>query len=273
MTVLGKFYVEDGHLDTAEGFKIDESANNKLIYEVIRIVDEVPLFLEGHMERFENSFKIEEIGFPYKFDKLKEYINSLVKANNIAEGNIKIIFESANDTLKLFFIKHSYPTKEMYKDGVNTILYTGERKNPNAKVVDNNFREKVTKEIEEKEAFEAILLNFNGKVSEGSKSNIFFIKNNELFTSQVKDVLPGITRKEIIELAQENEIKVNEVEIDKEEISGFESAFICGTSPKILPIKLIDHIKMSVKNELLLELMGKFDDKIKEYILENRSKV
>lgn len=268
MKVLGKFYVEDGHLDTAEAFKIDESENNKLIYEVIRIVDGVPLFLEGHIERFANSFKIEELAFPYKFDKLKEYIDTLVKANNIVEGNIKIIFESANDTLKLFAIKHSYPTKDMYKDGVKTILYTGERKNPNAKVVDNNFREKVTNEIEAKNAFEAILLNFNGKVSEGSKSNIFFIKNNELYTSQVKDVLPGITRKEIIELAHESGMKVNEVEIDKEEIKGFDSAFICGTSPKILPIKLIDEIHMDVENELLVELMGKFDDKIKGYIFK-----
>ena len=49
--------------------------------------------------------------------------------------------------MKVFSIKHSYPSREMYEKGVKTIFYHGERANPNAKVVDNDFRAKVTEEI------------------------------------------------------------------------------------------------------------------------------
>ena len=115
------YFVEDGNLDREENFNIDESSDNKLIYEVIRIIDTVPLFLEAHIERFSNSFLLEGINFPYKNEKIEEYIMTLVEANKIENGNIKIIFECKYDTIKIFQIPHSYPSKEMYKDGVKTI--------------------------------------------------------------------------------------------------------------------------------------------------------
>lgn len=272
MSKSKEFYVEDGNLDIYENFKVDESSDNKLIYEVIRVIDGVPLFLEGHLDRFENSFKIEGINFPYKDEKIEEYINTLIDANKIKDGNIKIIYECKYETIKVYQIPHSYPTKAMYKEGVKTILYVGERRNPNSKVVDNNFRGKVNEEIKANNAYEAILVGFDNKVSEGSKSNIFFVKNNELYTSEIKDVLPGITRKEIIEVANENNINVNETTIFKDDVDSFEAAFICGTSPKILPIKTIDNMEKNVNNELLNRLITIFNDKINQYIMTKNKK-
>lgn len=261
-----KYFVEDGNLDNYNNFYIEESKDNKLIYEVLRVIDGVPLFLEGHMERFENSFSLEGILFPYKYEKIKEYMQSLIKANKIHNGNIKIIYECKYETIKIFQIPHSYPTDEMYKKGVKTITYIGERKNPNAKVIDASFRDKVNDEIKKNNAHEAILVGYDNRVSEGSRSNLFFIKGNILYTTPVKAVLPGITRKEIIELAKDNNIKVNEINILKDEIKDYDSAFICGTSPKILPIKQVDDIEMDVENCLLRSLISKFNHKIDNYI-------
>lgn len=267
-----RYFVEDGNIDDFSDLIIEESKDNKIIYEVIKIIDGIPLFLEGHIERFKNSFELEGITFSYEYEKIKEYIESLVDANKIKIGNIKIVFECKYETIKIYQIEHFYPTDDMYKNGVKTITYKGERKNPNAKVIDSTFREKVNEEIKKNKAYEAILVSENNNISEGSKSNIFFVKGNMLYTTPVKDVLPGITRKEIIELAQENNIKVNEVRISKDELKNFDAAFICGTSPNILPICEIDGDKKDVANFLIREMILKFNNKINNYILLNSKK-
>ena len=168
--------------------------------------------------------------------------------------------------MKVFSIKHSYPSEDMYKNGVETILYHGERTNPNAKVIDNNFRQKVTDEINKANAFEAILVNSNGFITEGSKSNIFMIKEDTLYTSPLEDVLPGVTRGRIISLAKSLGISFEEKKISFEQLESIDAIFISGTSPKILPISKVDKINFNVENKIMQKLIKSFDEEIKIYI-------
>jgi len=139
----------------------------KCIYEVIRVIDKSPLFLNEHLHRLENSLKLEEKKNFISMDIVKEYIGKLITLNRVESGNLKLVINK--DNLFIFFIKHSYPTKDMYSDGVKTILYFGERHNPNAKVIDNSFREKVNEKIVTSGSYEAILVNHEGYITEGSK--------------------------------------------------------------------------------------------------------
>ena len=204
------------------------------------------------------KFKISE-------EKLKEDIDKLVKANDSKIGNIKLTYNTTSKELRGFFINHSYPTEEMYKNGVSTIIYFGERENPNAKVINQNFREAVNNEIKKKEAYEAILIDRNGFITEGSRSNIFMIRDRKLYTSKVEAVLPGVTRTEIIKMAKNNGIEVIEGNVNYKNIKMFEGLFISGTSPKILPICKVDDVEFDVNNEFLRELMRKFDEVIENY--------
>jgi branched-chain amino acid aminotransferase len=154
----------------------------------------------------------------------------------------------------------------MYENGVKTILYFGERDNPNAKIVNENFREKVNREIKENNAYEAILVDSNGYITEGSRSNIFMIKGNKLLTSPVKAVLPGITRGEVIALAERLKIEVEEIEYKYLDINKLDGMFISGTSPKVLPIKQVNDISLNVNNAIIKRLMQEYDDEINEYI-------
>ena len=137
----------------------------------------------------------------------------------------------------------------------------------NAKVVNKSFRDMVNEKIAEREVFEAILINRNGIVTEGSKSNIFMIKDDALYTSKVEAVLPGVTRTEIIELAEELNIQVNEVDYNYLGLKDVDAMFISGTSPKILPIKKIEEEIIDVDNKVLRKLMRAFNEKINDYIL------
>jgi branched-chain amino acid aminotransferase len=238
----------------------------KIIYEVLRVINGKPIFLENHFKRMENSFKLIEQEVELTYEEICNKIYALIKKENKLEGNIKITYEVYSKQLKIFFIEHSYPSKEMYENGVKTILYFGERDNPNAKIVNENFREKVNKEIKENNAYEAILVDSDGYITEGSRSNIFMIKGNKLLTSPVKAVLPGITRGEVIALAERLKIEVEEIEYKYLDINKLDGMFISGTSPKVLPIKQVNDISLNVNNAIIKRLMQEYDDEINEYI-------
>ncbi|MBE6052831.1 MAG: aminotransferase class IV [Clostridium sartagoforme] len=266
MEAILKYYLEDGHLEPVKNYTSDSLEEGRIIYEVIRIINKVPLFYEEHIKRLEASFRLMEKPFSYTYDKIKEYLVRLIEANNVEFGNIKLTFDIKTDTMKLFSIKHNYPSEELYKIGVKTILYHGERKNPNAKVVDSNFRERVTEEIKKAKAFEAILVNNEGYITEGSKSNIFMIKEDKLYTSPLEEVLPGVTRGRIIALAKSLGVKVEEKAINYKELSEFDAMFISGTSPKILPIATVDNIELNINNKIMQILITEFNKEIEMYI-------
>lgn len=266
MEAILKYYLEDGHIEEISNYTKDADAKERIIYEVFRVANGVPIFYEDHIKRLESSFKLTNKVFSYKYDKVKEYILRLIKANDVKFGNIKLTFDVKTDTMKIISIKHSYPTQEMYDKGVNTIFYHGERKNPNAKIVDSNFRSRVTEEINKYSAFEAILVNNNGYITEGSKSNIFMIKDGKLYTSPLEDVLPGVTRGRIIGVSKNNNIEFEERNIKYQDIEKYDALFISGTSPNILPIAKVDDIEFDVNNKTMRNLMDKFNQNIENYI-------
>ena len=238
----------------------------KVIYEVLRVINGKPIFLEAHIKRMKNSFKLVGQEFPLKFEEIRAKIRELVKKENKTIGNIKITYGLNSRELKIFFIPHSYPTDEMYEKGVKTIFYFGERSNPNAKIVNDDFRNKVNEEISRNNAYEAILVDRNGFITEGSKSNIFMVKGNELITSPAKAVLPGVTRGEIIELAHNIGVSVREEEYSYDDIDKLDGMFISGTSPKVLPINSVGEIKLNPKNDVIKKLLDEYNSAMKKYI-------
>lgn len=264
MSAILDYYIENGELKKVDTF-IDKN-KGKVVYEVLKVIKGAPLFLEEHLKRFESSFKMLNISSVYSCEDIKEFIKELVKVNSVESGNIKITYDIELNNIRLFFIKHYYPTKEMYEDGVKTIFYHGERHNPNAKIVDNEFRSKVIEKIKEKNAYEAILVNNEGYITEGSKSNIFIVKNDVFYTSEIKTVLPGVTRGKVIEVLKENSFKFIERNIRFTDITEKDSMFITGTSPDILPINEVEGIKIDKNNKQLRKLMKLFEEKIKKDI-------
>ena len=238
----------------------------KIIYEVLRVINGKSIFLENHLSRMKNSFELIDEKFTLTYEEISRKIDDLIKFENKVEGNIKITYGVHEKILKIFFIEHSYPSNEMYETGVKTILYFGERNNPNAKIVDDNFRGKVNSEIKEKNVYEAILVNQNGYITEGSKSNIFMVKDNELLTSPINEVLPGVTRGKIIKIAEKLGIKVKEVEYKYSDIDKLDGMFISGTSPNILPIKSVNNINLDSNNDIIRKLAIEYDNEISKYL-------
>ncbi len=105
---------------------------------------------------------------------------------------------------------------------------------------------------------EALLLNKRGKVSEASGMNLFIVRNGELITPGVdEDILEGITRASVIELARQSGIKVIERSVDKTELFISDEVFLTGTAAKITPIKQIESTKLNVNRPIMDQLRKK----------------
>lgn len=269
--LTGKYFIKNGAIFEADDFNYELSERN--VYEVIRIIEGIPLFLEEHLERMTDSLHLLKMEMTKSHEEIRNSIQMMVKRNRIKTGNIKILINDGHiPEILIYFIPHFYPDKSCYKNGVKTLTLDLERKNPNAKVIDASYKEKVTRFIDSNKIYEALIVNREGEITEGSKSNVFFIIENTLCTPPLKDVLGGVTRKRVISIAKELGLEVNEAPLKMENLRTVDAAFISGTSPKILPVSSIDqNIYDSSKHPLVQSLIASYDQKIRSYIDAHQS--
>lgn len=213
------------------------------IYEVIRVIDGRTIFLREHFDRMNESIRLSGFIGSLNYDEFKSSIELLISENYLKNCNIRVSYYFKKKPVTLFyFIKSYYPSKEEFKEGIHTVTVKMERTNPNIKSYQKELKDNVARIMEENNAFEAILINHDDTVSEGSKSNVFFVKKDKLITSPDSAVLLGVTRSKVISVCEENSIKVEKRTVDFDEIKNFDGAFITGTSNDVLPIRTIDNM-------------------------------
>lgn len=291
---MKEYFLLGNEFRKSEEFENYNISIEKSLYEVIRISDGIPIFLRSHLKRLENSAEIMSYTLDVTRSEIISVILELIKKNKAIDGNIKLVvnykvnkvIEGKNNEAKevnegnkndkdiennqdlkgkllIYFIHHSYPTEQQYLEGVKTITYNGERSNPNAKVINSDFREKVNEEIHNKGVYEAILIDHAGFITEGSKSNIFMVIGSTVVTSKVENVLPGITRQFIIKTCNSLNIEFEERSIHEDDIKSLGGLFISGTSPKVLPIKAVDAFSFdSSGNSIINSIMVGFEAEI-----------
>jgi branched-chain amino acid aminotransferase len=266
------WFVLNGNIFRSENFKMPEEPEF-VLYEVLRVIDGVPIFLEDHLERLINSAKLKNLEKRDDQKLIIADINSLIKINQNIDGNIRYsLFIYKNEILRYAnYTKHEYPSAAMYEMGVKLKSLQISRPEPNLKAIHSKIKERIDKILMDKSIYEIALVDANGFVTEGSRSNLFFIRGNKLFTSQDNQVLLGITRKHVIDIAISSNIELVKDDIIFQEISLFESAFLTGTSPKILPVLCIDDFKYYPDNRITKSISKIYDDLIKKYIEENKT--
>ena len=263
--LLGETYIADGSPAPVSDFIPDMSA--EIYYEVIRMIGGKLLFLEDHLARLEHSLSGSGIPFPGK-NRIRESLLLLKRNNAFSEGNIRICIQqtvAGSHHLYCYFVPYLYPEICMYKSGVQVMTFPHVRPNPGIKKWDDRFRTSVSRFISENGIYEAILLNHRNEVTEGSRSNVFFITSrNQLVSAPEEDILPGITRRYILEICRAERIEVIHRPVRLEELHRFEACFISGTSPKVLPVWKLDGVEFEVGQSTLQNLMDRFEGVIRE---------
>ena len=238
------------------------------VYEVIRVIDGIPLFLEDHFNRLVRSTQIQGLAFQMAFTDFKRNIAELVRVNQKLEGNIKFVYFVADGNIHwaFSFIPHSYPTPDDYQLGVVADLLFAERRNPNAKVIQSGIRDEANQMISDRKLYEVLLVDSDGMITEGSRSNVFFVKNDVFYTAPASMVLMGITRQKVLVCLNELGFSIAEEAVLADQIRQFDAAFLTGTSPKVLPIKSIGAQMFDVRNNAVVELMECYGIMIQDYI-------
>ncbi len=268
--ITGKYVISGDTIISTDEFDFNLTKKVPGVYEVIRIIDGVPLFFEKHMDRFASSAKL--LGFDLKISdsSILSAIDRLVDKNSTPTGNIKIVindFEKHSRKIYAFFIKHRYPTPDEISEGVPVILFNAERNNPNAKSTDLSIRNKINEAIKANNAYEALLVDKNNEITEGSKSNVFFLKANKIFTTPVETVLPGITREYVIDICKSLKLDLSESALRVCDIMEMDGLFLTGTSPQVLPISRVNNTSFgSAKSEIIKNIRIHYERIVNEYI-------
>ena len=120
--------------------------------------------------------------------------------------------------------------------------------------------------------YESLLVDREGCITEGSKSNFFLIRNNCLFSAPEGTILQGITRKYVLDIAAEKGISVIHQKITMNDLGKYEAAFICGTSPKILPVRKVNAIQYDPEHPILKILIESYNTIMETHIHNQQGK-
>ena len=249
----GKKFILNGNLQPAEMFDNSLVYEGDSVYEVLRTIKGTPIFFSDHMERLTSSVRLQKKELLVQIPALRKVIFELSRSDKIKESNLKIVFNynQGVSNYLVYFINSVYPTDLQYKNGVKGILFSAERKDPESKVINHKLRSSIYHRLITDGSYEAILVNENDFITEGSRSNIFFLKGETLFTAPDNSVLNGITRKHVIEICNEINIKIEYSFIAVKDIEKYDGVFMTGTSPVILPFSHVDDKLFKVKFPLI----------------------
>ncbi len=219
------------------------------VFDFLRTYNGKPFKLDEHLQRFKNSASFIGLELPWSKEKLKKLVLETLKKNNLPEANIKIVASggvspdqitpSEKPTLVILVYPPAVYPKSYYEQGIKVITVPFGRAFPKAKSI--NYIPAIialTKAKKEK-AVEALYLNEDNEVLEGTTSNFFVFKNKILVTPK-DGILSGITREVVIELAGK-EFKVELRPIKYDELKTIDEAFLTASNKEVMPIVAVDN--------------------------------
>ncbi|WP_296701980.1 aminotransferase class IV [Algoriphagus sp.] len=217
------------------------------IFDFFRSVNYKPLFLDHYLDRFITSAEKTYLPLPYTRSELKQIIQELTDKNDMEQGGFRLVlsgglsenhFSPANGKLFIFPETLLFPSEEKYNNGIK--LLSLEYVRPIAEIKTTNYALSVWDSLRwKKEGAEDVLYHQEGLVSESSRSNFFIVKNGTVITPD-KNILMGITRKHVLTLVDQVEIRP----VSLEETLNADEAFITSTTKILLPVTQIDHHKI-----------------------------
>ncbi len=214
--------------------------------------------LKEHIERLFASAHIGLIDLPYTCDELCKAVVETLKANSLDEGYIRPLVYLGDGSMGLLpkdnpvkvsiasWAWGAYLGEEGLAKGIRVKVSSFARNNPNSSMTKAKITGSYVNSIlAKKEAAgmgfdEALLLDTDGYVSEGSGENIFIVKNGVLKTTELMTVLSGITRDSVIKIATDKGITVIEERFTRDELYTADEAFFTGTAAEITPIREVD---------------------------------
>lgn len=266
---LLKYFLFNDELREVSEFNPTLLTEGPGIYEVLRVVEGKPLFLQEHLLRFFQSAVYENFLLNLDKTELKYRIRKIIEENELDNGNIRfqfIVHPVQGNLFLAWVLSNHYPGKDDMEYGVNIVTLNAIRENPQSKRTNLAARILAEHIINEQQIAEVLLINDDGTITEGSRSNIFFIENNKIITPDASLVLHGITRDKIIKLSRDNHIELIEEYIKVTDIDRFDACFLSSTSKNVLSIKQIDQHSFDAHSPVIHKISSLFVKHINQHL-------
>ncbi|MCL2332306.1 MAG: branched-chain amino acid transaminase [Actinomycetia bacterium] len=219
--------------------------------------------LRDHMQRFLNSAKLLYMELPYSLDELCEAVKTTVAANKLQQCYIRPLVFRGYGTMGVDPLDapvqcviavwpwDSYLGEEALAEGVDVGISSWRQRAVNAfppqvKATASYLNSGLAHIEAVRHGYhEALLLNEDGKVCEGSGENVFIVRDGALVTPPISDgVLAGITRDSVMILAREAGYEVREESLVRSQLYLAEECFMTGTAAEVVPVRSCDGIKI-----------------------------
>lgn len=222
------------------------------VFDFLRTYNGKPFKLREHLRRLENSAKLILLDLPHSLEEMEAIIYDTLRRNHLPEANIRILVTggvSADGIMPitkaglivLVTPPREYPV-EYYEHGVKVITIEIDRYIPNAKTINYIPAIVALKKARQAGAIEALYVNRENCILEGTTTNFFVFRGNQLITPK-DDILPGVTREVVLELAQEK-FEIIEYPLAIDDLSGVDEAFICASNKEIMPVRQVNDLQI-----------------------------
>jgi len=228
------------------------------VFEGIRVYSGNVFRLKEHIDRLYRSAKSILLNIPYTPEELTDIIVQTVRKNELQDAYIRVVVSRGVGDLGLDPFKCKQPQvvviaeplaifpKHLYETGLEIITVATRRNRPDVlspKVKSLNYLNNVLVRIEAHLAnvSEALMLNDQGYVAEGSADNVFIVKNGVLYTPPgYVGALEGITRDAIVEIARELGYVVKEEPFTRHDVYTADEVFLTGTAAEVIAVVKVD---------------------------------
>ena len=225
------------------------------VYETMRVYGGTVFKIEEHLARLERSALLIGMALPKSAKQTRLAIYETLLACGHKDAYLRVTVSRGEGpvgldpslcerpTFIIFAGRLRPPSRSGYEEGI-VLAAVKTRRNPaealDPRIKSLNFLNNILAlmEAKKREADEALMLNLEGHMAEGTTSNLFFVRQDALFTpSPGCGILQGITRETVIEVAHRLDIRVNEGEFGPGDLAGAEEAFITSTIREVVPVR------------------------------------
>lgn len=242
-------------------------ARNFGVFDFLRASGKKGIFIEDHLDRFENAQKFLFDEIVYSKSTILDIIDTLLSRNNLDLSTLKLILsgEIKKKKLKPYLVIINKPykafKKKFYLRGTKLLLREYTRASAEVKSLDYFESFKLYNQMQYEDAIDVLYYN-ETTVTEASRSNIFMVKNNTIYTPE-SSILEGITRKQILERINfENAIIIRDFSLS--ELLDADEVFISSTLKKVMPIVNIGDYTINIGEvgPITKQMMNAFDNHV-----------
>ncbi len=233
------------------------------LFETIKVLNSKMFFYEEHMERMEAGCRLINLDFNIDVATLEKTCHNLIVKNNIEKGSIRItIIKSEPENIILITTAQNKYSDGDYIKGFKVCISNIKRNpySPLVRVKSNNYLENIlAREEAIKAGFkEAVFLNNDDIICEGTISNIFFVKDNQIFTPSIEcGLLPGIIRKKVIEICENLNKDISIGKFVREDLFRADEIFITNSLLDIMPVSMLESKEFNLQDNKTTRLLMK----------------